>query len=127
MREEGYFETVSAFSSSSPGGVLCLSWILFLLCKLPGLRLNWREREREKARFVCKLEMEYCYRVVEGICKGRREGSDGLPSVFLTDPCFCMDILVTISATCGQPSMIEQNGGEGRRHYYFPLRLLRNS
>jgi hypothetical protein len=50
-----------------------------------------------------------------------------LPSVFLTDPCFCMDILVTISATCGQPSMIEQNGGEGRRHYYFPLRLLRNS
>jgi hypothetical protein len=51
MREEGYFETVSAFSSSSsPGGVLCLSWIFFLQFKLPGLRLNWRERERERER-----------------------------------------------------------------------------
>jgi hypothetical protein len=117
MREEGYSETVSAFSSSSRGGVLCLSWILFLQIKLSGFKT---ELEREKARFACKLEMEYCYRVVEGICEGRREGSDGLPSVFLTDPCFCIDILVTISATYMQAVYDRAEWRRGPSSLLFP-------
>jgi hypothetical protein len=64
MREEGYFETVSAFSSSSPGGVLCLSWILFLQFKLSRLRLNWRERERETKR---ALHANWRWNIVIGL------------------------------------------------------------